>query len=114
MSTAMFGKERNFDITILNLWIIYKTGFIQSSFLQKDSCLNILFVCKVPRKIIEQDCWQYCSTKILSRVKALFKNKACLAAILLGIGRGFISKISKISASFWSKIPLWSTAEVKT
>ena len=41
----------------------------------KDSCLNVLTVCKVPRKIIEQDCWQYCSTKILLPIKALFKKK---------------------------------------
>ena len=51
--TAMLGKEGNFNITILNLWIIYKAGFTRLSFLQKDSCLNILYVCKVPRKIIE-------------------------------------------------------------
>ena len=42
-----------------------KAGFTRSSFLQKESCLNILSVCKVPRKIIEQDCWQYCAIKIL-------------------------------------------------
>ena len=67
-----------------------KAGFTRSSFLQKESCLNILSVCKVPRKIIEQDCWQYCAIKILPRVKALFKKKVRLAAILLGIERGSI------------------------
>ena len=36
---------------------INKAGFIRSSFLQKDSYLNILSVCKVLRKVIEQDCW---------------------------------------------------------
>ena len=72
------------------LWLVSKAGFTRSSFLQKESCLNILSVCKVPRKIIEQDCWQYCAIKILPRVKALFKKKVRLAAILLGIERGSI------------------------
>ena len=87
-----------------------KAGFTRSSFLQKDSCLNILSACKVPRKIIEQDCWQYCAIKILPRVKALFKKKTCLAAILLGIERDSI--FQQDFRKFLIENAIWSITDV--